>query len=338
MKTKFFKENSDLKEAAKIIRSGGLVAMPTETVYGLAADALNGVAVKKIFEVKGRPCDNPLIVHISDFSEIYSLVSSVPGEAEKLAKSFWPGPLTIILPKSDKVPGEVTAGLNTVAVRMPSHKIARDFICLCKTPIAAPSANLSGKPSPTTFEHVVHDLDGRVDGIIDGGPCEFGVESTVITIATNPPKLLRPGGVTLEQLRSVLGEVDMDKAVLNKLQEKSIVSSPGMKYKHYAPSVRVVMVNGSSEAFVRYINDKHDNDIIALCFDEEVSMINAKTLSYGSIQNQKQQASKLFDVLREVDGYNVKCVYAHAPSPSGIGLATYNRLIRAAGFEVIKVE
>lgn len=338
MKTKFFDESSDLSEAAKIIRNGGLVAMPTETVYGLAADALNGAAVKKIFKVKGRPCDNPLIVHISKFDEIYNLVSKVPENAKLLAEKFWAGPLTMILPKSEKVPNEVTAGLDTVAIRMPSHDLARKFISLCRTPVAAPSANLSGKPSPTTFEHVVYDLDGRVEAIIDGGSCEFGVESTVITLATNPPKLLRPGGITLEQLRNVLGEVIMDNAVLHQLKENVVASSPGMKYKHYAPSTRVVMINGSSEAFAEYVNIKAKDDILALCFDEDVPMLKVQALSYGSVQNQKQQAAKLFDTLREVDKYEVTCVYAHAPSTSGIGLATYNRLIRAAGFEVIEVE
>lgn len=333
--TKIFTQESELNEAAKIIKNGGLVVMPTETVYGLAADALNASAIKKIFKVKGRPADNPLIVHISHIDELAPLVSKIPTEAKILADKFWPGPLTMILPKSEKVPYEVTAGLDTVAIRMPSLHITKKFIEKCETPLAAPSANLSGKPSPTSCAHVIADLKGKVKAIIDGGNCEYGVESTVITLATTTPKLLRPGGITLEQLQQAIGHVDVDEAVLNKLGANAIASSPGMKYKHYAPNTKVIMINGSSKNFIQYVNKQSSENILALCFDEEVKDITTQTISYGSVHDQKQQAAKLFDALRETDSMQVKCVYAHAPTPSGIGLATYNRLIRAAGFEVV---
>lgn len=335
IETKIFTHESDLTDAAKIIKSGGLVVMPTETVYGLAADALNASAIKKIFAVKGRPADNPLIVHISCMDELAPLVSEIPQQAKILADKFWPGPLTMILPKSNKVPYEVTAGLDTVAIRMPSLSITRKFIEKCETPLAAPSANLSGKPSPTSCEHVIADLQGKVEAIIDGGSCEYGVESTVITLATDTPKLLRPGGITLEQLQQAIGQVDVDDAVLNKLKANEIASSPGMKYKHYAPNTKVIMVNGPAEKFIQYVNARANKNILALCFDEEIKDITAQAISYGSVHDQKQQAAKLFDALRKTDSLQTECVYAHAPTPSGIGLATYNRLIRAAGFEVI---
>ena len=217
-----------------IIKKGGIVAMPTETVYGLAADALNGEAVAKIFKAKGRPMDNPLIVHISDIKQIDMLVAEFSDKAKKLAEKFWPGPLTIVLPKSDIIPDEVSAGLSTVAIRFPSHPIAHELIAK-SSPIAAPSANLSGSPSPTTVRHVLADMDGRIDAIIDGGDCEVGVESTVITLTEDVPTLLRPGGVTLEQLRAEIGEVKVHPAVLKSLGKGMKASSPGMKYKHYSP-------------------------------------------------------------------------------------------------------
>ncbi|MBE6830382.1 MAG: threonylcarbamoyl-AMP synthase, partial [Ruminococcaceae bacterium] len=225
----------DILTAAQILRDGGLVGIPTETVYGLAANALDGKVVAGIFAAKGRPMDNPLIVHISDFDQIGRLVREVTPEAEKLAKAYWPGPMTIILPKSDKIPDEVSAGLDTVAIRFPSHPAARALIDAAGIPLAAPSANLSGHPSPTAAEHVLNDLDGKIEAVVDGGPCGVGVESTVVTLACDPPRLLRPGGITLEQLRSVLGTVEMDSAVLHPLKEGVRASSPGMKYKHYSP-------------------------------------------------------------------------------------------------------
>ncbi|MBQ5563810.1 MAG: threonylcarbamoyl-AMP synthase, partial [Clostridia bacterium] len=242
---------NDIEQAARIIKNGGLVAMPTETVYGLAANALDGKAVAKIFKAKGRPMDNPLIVHISDISQIYSLVSEFPEKAKILADKFWAGPLTIILPKSKIIPDEVSAGLDTVAVRFPSNEIARKLISL-SMPLAAPSANLSGSPSPTNARHVRDDMNGRIDAIIDGGECEVGVESTVITLATDIPRLLRPGGITVEQLREAIGEVIIDDAVLNPLKSGERAASPGMKYKHYAPKAHIILLEGSDEDFIRY--------------------------------------------------------------------------------------
>ena len=236
--------NEDLLKAAEILKNGGLVGIPTETVYGLAADALNGQAVSKIFKAKGRPSDNPLIVHISDFEDIkkYNLVKEIPEKAKALAEAFWPGPLTIIMKKSDIIPLEVSAGLDTVAIRLPSHSTAREIIRYADTPLAAPSANLSGSPSPTTAAHVINDLNGRIEAVVDGGDCEVGLESTVITLVGDVPKVLRPGGITFAQLKSVLGEVTIDDAVLNKLADGAEAASPGMKYKHYSPKANVVLL------------------------------------------------------------------------------------------------
>ncbi len=331
----------DIEKAAKIIRDGGLVGMPTETVYGLAADALNGNAVSKIFKAKGRPGDNPLIVHVSSFEDIekYNLVKKIPEKAKILAEKYWPGPLTIIMEKSDIIPGEVSAGLDTVAVRVPSHKVAASLIREAKTPIAAPSANLSGSPSPTTAQHVFNDMNSRIEAIIDGGECSVGVESTVITLAGEKPRLLRPGGITLEQLRSTLGEVEMDDAVLHKLKEGATAASPGMKYKHYAPKANVVILKGGSQKYIDYVNSRCDKNTAALCWEEDVEKLKCKTLSMGGEKDKESQAHRLFDELREIDNdENIKTVFARCPDTKGIGLAVYNRLIRAAGFEVIDLE
>ena len=333
---------NDIGTAAQILRDGGLVAMPTETVYGLAADALNGKAVQKIFIAKGRPMDNPLIVHIGDIDDIkrLDLVSNFPDSAQRLADAFWPGALTIILPKSDKIPLEVSAGLDTVAIRYPSHKVANELIRASGTALAAPSANLSGRPSPTTAEHCVNDLFGKVDAILDGGACEIGLESTVITLATKRPRLLRPGGVTLEQLVSVLGKVDVDEAVLNKLAEGQIAHSPGMKYKHYAPRANVTILKGSDGSFFDYVNSNSADGTAVLCYDEDITGIkNCKTFTIGGKDNLLKQAQLLFDRLREIDkDSQITRVYSRCPSTDGVGMAVYNRLIRAAGFEVIDIE
>ena len=331
----------DIEKAAEIIRNGGLVGMPTETVYGLAADALNGKAVSKIFKAKGRPGDNPLIVHVAAFEDIekYNLVKKIPQGAKILADKYWPGPLTIIMEKSDIIPDEVSAGLDTVAVRIPSHKSAAALIRAAGTPIAAPSANLSGSPSPTTAQHVMNDMKGRIEAIINGGECSVGVESTVITLAGEKPRLLRPGGVTLEQLREALGEVEMDDAVLHKLKDGVKAASPGMKYKHYAPKAEVVIIKGSSKAYIDYVNSHDDENTAALCWEEDINDLKCKTLSMGKEKDQESQAHRLFDELREIDNdESIKKVFARCPSIQGIGLAVYNRLIRAAGFEVIDLE
>lgn len=323
---------NDIEEAGKILRQGGLVAIPTETVYGLAANALDSRAVKKIYEAKGRPSDNPLIVHISDFSQIFPLVKEVPEAVRKLAEAFWPGPLTIILPKSDLIPKETSGGLDTVAVRFPSHPAARAVITAAGVPLAAPSANPSGRPSPTAFSQVRADLTGRVDALLDGGDCQVGVESTVITLASDPPRLLRPGGVTLEQLRAVLGTVEVDDAVLHRLAEGKKASSPGMKYKHYAPRADVVLVDSSPEGYSSYVNQKEDCH--ALCFEEDLPFLHTPFLSYGSRYDSEAQAHRLFSALYELDRLGAEKVYAHLPSKRGVGLAVYNRLIRAAGFQI----
>ena len=324
----------DIRTAARILREGGLVGIPTETVYGLAANALDGKACAAIFAAKGRPADNPLIVHISDIKQLYTLVRDVPQEAERLASLYWPGPLTIILPKADCIPDEVSAGLDTVAVRFPSHPAAQAVIRESGLPLAAPSANLSGRPSPTTAQHVLHDLGGKIDAVLDGGPCSVGLESTVVTLACRPPRLLRPGGVTLEQLRAALGEVVLDPAVLNPLAAGAQAASPGMKYKHYAPKASVILLDGTREAYLSYVNS-HTEGAGALCYAGDEEALRVPTVCYGSEENPAEQAQELFDALRRLDELGVSTVYARLPETSGVGLAVYNRLIRAAGFEVI---
>lgn len=337
MQTKLLSE-SEIQQAAEILKNGGLVAIPTETVYGLAADALNGGAVAKIFKAKGRPMDNPLIVHISKIDEIYKLVSDFPENAKILAEKFWPGPLTMVLPRSSIIPEEVSAGLDTVGIRMPSHKVARDIIRLSGCPFAAPSANLSGSPSPTTAQHVMNDMNGRIDAVVDGGPSEVGLESTVITLATEVPTVLRPGGVTVEQLRETLGEVNVDPAVFEGVKSDEKVASPGMKYKHYAPKAKVVIINGTDENYINYVNLHKQVGVAALCYNDDAKKLDVPAFTYGSKSNYSEQAKDLFDALRDIDEKGAKIVYARCPEPIGIGMAVYNRLIRAAGFEVINVD
>ena len=330
----------DIATAAAVLRDGGLVAMPTETVYGLAANALDGNAVRRIFEAKGRPMDNPLIVHIAEIADIerLGLVREFPETARKLAEAFWPGPLTIIMDKGSVIPDEVSAGLSTVAIRLPSHPDARRLIRESGLPLAAPSANTSGKPSPTTAQHVIDDMDGRIEAVIDGGACDVGVESTVITVATDIPRILRPGIITREEIAAVIGDVEVDKAVLNKLENNERASSPGMKYKHYAPRATVILVRGTDEKFIGFVNrcQKRDGNVAALCYTEDIGKIDAPVISLGSENDQKQQAQALFDALRAVDEIDgVEVVYAHCPSADGVGMALYNRLIRAAAFCVL---
>ena len=321
---------------AEILKRGGLAAIPTETVYGLAANAFDGEACANIFKAKGRPGDNPLIVHICDMEMLSDVVSEVPEGARLLAEKFWPGPLTIIMKKSGKIPMVTSANLPTVAVRFPAHPVAREIIKKTGLPLAAPSANLSGSPSPTTFQHCVNDLMGRVDAIIDGGPCSVGVESTIISLAGERPVLLRPGYVTLEQLRETIGEVELSKAVLEKLGEGEKVLSPGMKYKHYAPKAAVSLVKGSSEKYVNFVNEHAGEGVYALCFDEEAPVLKTKTVTYGSEFSDAEQAEHIFEALRELDSLGAKRVFAHSPKITGGGLAVYNRLVRAASFDVIE--
>ncbi len=335
MKTLFLKE-SDIDKAAEIIKNGGLVAIPTETVYGLAADALNGEAVAKIFKAKGRPMDNPLIVHISDISQAERLVSDFPRKARALAESFWPGPLTMVLPKSALIPDEVSAGLSTVAVRFPSHPIARALIS-ASSPLAAPSANLSGSPSPTTAKHVYEDMNGRIDAIIDGGECEVGVESTVITLAEETPTLLRPGGITLEQLREKIGDVNAHSSILKPLDDGMNAASPGMKYKHYSPKAEVILLKGTQKDFLSYVSSHADDKTAVMCYDEEKDFFPENGITLGGMNDYASHARRLFTSLREADRRGFNRVYAHCPSTEGIELAVCNRMLRAAAFRVIEL-
>ncbi len=326
---------ANIEIVGKALRDGLLVGIPTETVYGLAANALNGNSVSEIFKAKGRPSDNPLIVHISDISQIqkFDLVSEIPENVKKLMRSFWPGPLTIIM-KKNCVPDEVTAGLDTVAIRFPSHKITQKIISSANIPLAAPSANTSGKPSPTTAMHVFHDMNGKIPYIVDGGICEVGVESTVITVAEDVPVLLRPGGISIAQLENVIGHVEIADAVLNQLKDGETAQSPGMKYKHYAPDTHIILIRASDEKFAEYVNSQ---GATALCYDEDVKNLTVRCYSYGKKGDYASQANRIFDVLRQMDNDGVKLAYGRCPESSGDAMAVYNRLIRAAGFEVIEL-
>lgn len=324
-----------IARAGELLRAGGLVAIPTETVYGLAANALDAAAVRKIFQAKGRPGDNPLIVHITETGQWAPLVSSLPAKAIELAERFWPGPLTIILPKSEQVPYETSGGLDTVAVRCPSHPAARAVIEAAGVPLAAPSANLSGRPSPTTFAHTRAYLEGRVDALLDGGSCRVGVESTVVSLCGDVPRLLRPGGVTAAELREVLGSLEVDPAVTGGLRPGERAESPGMKYKHYAPRARIEIVDGSPEEFIEYVNSLGDTPgTCALCFDETEKYVKIPAVTYGSRYDREAQARELFEALHRLDGLGAHRALAQMPGRAGVGLAVYNRLMRAAAFQV----
>ncbi len=342
MDTLFLKATQeDIQKAADILKNGGLVGMPTETVYGLGANALNPQAIRNIFKAKGRPCDNPLIIHISSVRQIdeFNLWKNFPKQAKVLAERFWPGPLTIIAEKGGAVPNEVSAGLDTVALRFPSHPVAQRLITAANLPVAAPSANLSGSPSPTTPQHVMRDLNGKIDAVIDGGVCQVGVESTVITLAEDIPRILRPGGITPEQLRSVLGRVDLDDAVLHKLGDNQQAASPGMKYKHYAPGASVIILKGGDPSFYSFLSNNRNDNTAVICYDEDLPYVAGKCYSLGGKSDLDSQAHKLFGILRKIDDdKTIKTVYSRCPDISGVGLAVYNRLIRAAGFEVKSLE
>ncbi len=344
MKTEFFRirdvhnQKNEIEKIASFIKNGEVVAIPTETVYGLAADAFNENAVKKIFEAKGRPSDNPLIVHISKLEDIYLLAEKVPEKAIKLAEKYWPGPLTIILPKKKCVSDVVSGNLPTVAVRFPSHKAAQAIIEAAGTPLAAPSANISGFPSPTCFQYVEDDMTGRVSAIVDGGDCECGIESTVITLATEPPTLLRPGAVTPEQLREVLGEIKIDKAVLNPLEKNAVASSPGMKYKHYSPKAALSIVKGNLNQFVGYVNEHKSEADFVLCFEGEEDKMPLPSVTFGMCDDSFSQAKRIFDALRELDEKGAKKVFVRKPYESGVGLGVCNRLYRAAAFRFLNDE
>lgn len=327
-------EAEKIQTAADILKNGGIVAIPTETVYGLAASSYDNEAIRKVFAAKGRPQDNPLIVHIADIEMLSDIARDIPKEAFVLAENFWPGPLTMVLKKNGSVCENVSAGLNTVAVRLPNNNIARSLIRASGLPLAAPSANLSGYPSPTTAKHVINDLSGKIDAVIAAEDCSVGVESTVITLAENPPRLLRPGAVTAEQLRVFLPNLIIDKAVLNELKSGERVASPGMKYKHYSPKTHVVLVEGDSNSFAEFVNSAKNS--VAVCFSED-NEVKIEKMIYGSAADEATLAHNVFLCLRELDNKGYSTAYVHAPSKTGIGLAVYNRLIRAAGFEVKKL-
>lgn len=328
-----------IKTAADLILQGEVVGMPTETVYGLAANAMNGDAVAKIFRAKGRPQDNPLIVHIADFEQIYDLCPDVPPQAKLLAEAFWPGPLTMIVPKGDCIPNEVSCGLETVGIRLPSHPLARDLIRAAGVPLAAPSANTSGRPSTTTAEHVLRDMDGKIAAILDGGPCGVGVESTVVTLALDTPRLLRPGGITLEQLETVLGEVEVDRALFEKIGDDVKVSAPGMKYRHYAPKAPVTVVRGDPQKTADYIAEHICGPTGVLCFDEYRNQFPTCVVEcFGSQSDLAAQAREVFDRLRAFDETDVQQIWAQCPSDEGLGLAVANRIKKAAGFHVIELD
>ncbi|MBR3761043.1 MAG: threonylcarbamoyl-AMP synthase [Ruminococcus sp.] len=327
---------ADLIKAADIIRGGGIVGIPTETVYGLGADASNPEAVKSIFNAKNRPADNPLIVHLADFSDAEKYTANIPELAKIIADRFCPGPLTIVLPKNDRIPSITSGGLKTVGIRIPSHKVMHRIIELSGCPIAAPSANTSGLPSPTSAAHVMDDMNGKINAVVDGGQSEFGVESTVIAIENNTSvRILRPGCITKEMLLELCDNVIIDPAILHDLEEGQTAASPGMKYKHYSPSADVVMVEGNIKDFTEYVAKFNSMDVYSLIYDEDGKYFPYRYMTYGSTSS--EQAHWLFQRLRELDELGVKKVFVRAPSVDGVGLAVYNRLIRAAGFEVIKL-
>ncbi len=326
---------TSILRAAEILNCGGIVAIPTETVYGLAASAYDEEAIKKVFSAKGRPQDNPLIVHICDMNMLEEIARNIPDLAYKCAEKFWPGPFTMVLPRTQKTAECVSAGLDTVAVRMPDHKIALDIIEKSKLPLAAPSANTSGSPSPTTAIHVENDLAGKIDAIVFGDECTVGVESTVVSFCCNPPRLLRPGGITAEQLSEIIPDIVVDKAVLAEPEKNAKVASPGMKYKHYAPKTEAFLIEGDSKAFADFVNSKTAS--AAVCFEEEKELIKIQKICYGFSEHEESLAKNVFSVLREIDTLGVEKVYIHAPGKNGVGLAVYNRLLRAAGFKVVKL-
>ena len=324
--------------AAKLLRQGELVALPTETVYGIAADARNAEAVKKIFEAKGRPQDNPLIVHICGMEMLHGIVAEVPERAKKLAAAFWPGPLTMVMPRGPEVADVTCAGLDTVGVRMPSHPVVQAVIKASGVAFAAPSANLSGKPSPTNAADTFADMDGRLPLILDGGESAVGVESTVVAVTGDKPMILRPGYVTKEQMEAVLGEeVLVNHAILEKLRDGEVARSPGMKYKHYAPKAEVTIVKGSFPAYRSYLEAHAAPGVWALCFDGEESQLPVPCICYGKADDGVSEAHRLFTALRELDKHGAKTVYARCPRSDGVSMAVYNRLIRAAAFRVVEV-
>ena len=325
--------------AANLIMNGQLVAIPTETVYGLGANGLDENAVAKIFEAKGRPQDNPLILHISGAEQIELFCHHIPQKAYDLAEKFWPGPLTIVLPAKDIVPRSTTGGLDTVGIRCPDNETTREIIRLAGVPVAAPSANTSGKPSTTTAEHVLHDHDGKIEAVVDGGHSRVGVESTIVDLTEYPPRLLRPGGITPEQLLSVLGNLIVDEAVTAEIDPEKVVKAPGMKYQHYAPAAPVVIISGSREKAAEYIHHFFEEGDRVLCFEEELPLYEGYApLAYGREDDVASLSAGLFDALRELDDPRIHRVFARCPEGGGIAYAVQNRLKKAAAFHIINAE
>ena len=331
--------NHDSARAAEILRAGGLVGIPTETVYGLGANGLNPQAVRAIFTAKGRPQDNPLILHIPEASWLERYCRDIPPQAWVLARRFWPGPLTMVLRRRDNVPDQVTAGLDTVGMRCPAHPLCRAVIQAADVPVAAPSGNTSGRPSPTTAAHMLEDMDGRIDAILDGGPCSVGVESTIVDLTCTPPRLLRPGGITLEQLRAALGEVAVDPAVTRLMGAGERPRAPGMKYRHYAPKAPVTVVTGEPERSAAYIAAHAGPGDGVICFEEFLPMYAGgarPVMSLGPAGDKGEQARRVFDALRAFDHTAVSAIWAQCPDSGGIGLAVTNRLNKAAGFHIVE--
>lgn len=336
MKTVLLLEK-DISYAAELLRAGEPVGMPTETVYGLACDAYNPDAVRKVFAAKGRPADNPLIVHIADLADWQLLVTEIPPLARKLAERFWPGPLTIILPRSERIPAVTAGGLDSVGVRLPAHPIAQAMIKAAGVPLAAPSGNRSGSPSPTTSAHMLADMDGRIPAIVEGGSCLCGVESTVIAFdSPDTVRVLRPGFVTPEQLQTTVPHVTVDAAVLGQLAPDAPAPSPGMKYKHYAPRAQVTLIEGTQETVLLYLESHREAGMCAMVFDADAAACQAHGIPccpYGNTD--EARAAAFFAALRDLDTKGITHIYVRAPRTDGVGLALYNRLIRAAGYDVI---
>ena len=328
----------DIAAAAGLLRNGKLVAIPTETVYGLGANGLDENAVLRIFEAKGRPQDNPLILHISEPKELESICHDIPAQAWLLAEHFWPGPLTMVMPRGPEVSDVTCAGLDTVGVRMPSHPVVQQVIKASGVAFAAPSANLSGKPSPTNAPDTLADMDGRLPLILAGGESNVGVESTVVAVTGEHPMLLRPGYVTKEQMEAVLGEeVLVSPAILEKLKDGEVARSPGMKYKHYAPKAQVTILRGDFAKYKEFIKQHTEPGVWALCFDGEGAQLGVPFIEYGKNHDGVTQAHHLFTALRDLDKHGAQVVYARCPEQDGVSMAVYNRLIRAAAFRVVEL-
>ena len=337
-------KDEELAEAAQILRDGGLVAFPTETVYGLGANALDEAAAKKIYAAKGRPSDNPLIAHISCLEELKPLVAYIPEAGRKLAEAYWPGPLTMVFPTSDIVPYGTTGGLDTVAVRMPSDPVANRLIKLAGVPVAAPSANTSGRPSPTTAQHVWQDMEGKIEMILDGGPVGIGVESTIVDVSGDVPTLLRPGAITMEMLRETVGRVEIDPAIQAPPSADLRPKAPGMKYRHYAPHADLQLIEGETDKVVETINAlvkeklAEGKKVGVICTDETKDRFpQGEVRSVGLRAKEETIAHNLFAVLREFDDLDVDCIYSESFSKDHLGQAIMNRLTKAAGYHVLKV-